>query len=135
MDALEEKTEELEDEMQEVEKMQNTHHYKTIDQSELYDSIMMQTDVGVRFDPHHSQYWMNLVDSQAKAMEEQMKLVEYNQRHPQPKTVDHSDLYNGMFLQTGYENHSRHFYDIEKEQEHAYVEREVAEAKKEKELR
>lgn len=114
--------------------MQHTHHWKTVDQSELYDGIMMQTDVGVRFDPHHSQYWMNLVDSQAKAIEQQMREVEYNQRHPQPKTIDHSDLYNGMFLQTGYENHSRHYFDIEKEQEKAFAQREEEEAKREKQL-
>lgn len=61
---------------------------------------------------HHSQNFYDNEDREINAWNRQQYFAEQNKDMPEEhhSTIDKSDLYNGMAVQLGYENHSQNFF-------------------------
>lgn len=89
------------------EQKEQEHHFKTVDMGELYDGMALQIE-------DHSKYWESRVSAAQRQLEAIMRNEEEQAAvHSQENTsLDQNELYNGMALQTGYDNiHSKYYYN------------------------
>ena len=87
------------------------------DLNELYNGMAVQT-----VNTDHSQYWENRVSSAQMQLEEMMRKSEEPKFNQENTSNDLNELYNGMALQTKYENlHSQNWYNQQAQLDQAYA--------------
>jgi len=79
---------------------QKTHH-KTVDMSELYDGMAVQTEY------RDSSYWDDRVSSAQSMLEAEMRKEEEEVPSQANPSVDQGELYNGLALQSKSQVHYR----------------------------
>ena len=104
-------------------------HHDTINQAELYNQIALQTG----YENIHSQFWYDNEAAEEKEFENQEKremiaqmegidtqAEEVPEEHH--RTIDMGELYDGLAVQTGYENlHSQYWYDQQAQVEKSFA--------------